>query len=94
MVSFTQIDQYLRCPLRIPIPLYRRLEPDFVPAARALGSGIHAAAAVLFRNVAHGERQRVEGVQGCFERFSNLESEASPSGTARSFARPDTVIVE
>jgi hypothetical protein len=92
LVSFTQIDQYLRCPLQIPIPLYRRLEPDVVPAARAFGSGIHAAAAVLFRNVAHGERQRVEGVQGCFERF--WRSDASPSGTARSFARPDTVIVE
>jgi PD-(D/E)XK nuclease superfamily len=78
LVSFTQIDQYLRCPLRIPIPLYRRLEPDFVPAARAFGSGIHAAAAVLFRNVAHGERQRVEGVQGCFERFSNLEVGRQP----------------
>ena len=78
MVSFTQIDQYLRCPLRIPIPLYRRLESDFVPTARAFGSGIHAAAAVLFRNVAHGERQRVEGVQGCFERFSNLEVGRQP----------------
>jgi hypothetical protein len=78
LVSFTQIDQYLRCPLQIPIPLYRRLEPDFVPAARAFGSGIHAAAAVLFRNVAHGERQRVEGVQGCFERFSNLEVGRQP----------------
>jgi hypothetical protein len=78
LVSFTQIDQYLRCPLQIPIPLYRRLEPDVVPAARAFGSGIHAAAAVLFRNVAHGERQRVEGVQGCFERFSNLEVGRQP----------------
>ena len=49
-----------------------------MPAARAFGSGIHAAAAVFFRNVAHGERQRVEGVQGCFERFSNLEVGRQP----------------
>lgn len=55
-----------------------RLEPDFVPAARALGSGIHAAAAMLFRAVGRGERPSVEHVQRCFESFWRLETERRP----------------
>jgi len=48
-VSFTQIDQYLRCPLKYRFTYVDRLEPDFVPAALAFGSGIHGAAAFFFR---------------------------------------------
>jgi len=77
-VSFTQIDQYLRCPLRYRFLYIDRLEPDFVPTARAFGSGIHAAAAVFFRGVAQGERPRVEDVQGYFESFWNLEAGHQP----------------
>jgi RecB family exonuclease len=77
-VSFTQIDQYLRCPLRYRFLYIDRLEPDFVPAARAFGSGIHAAAAMFFRGVGQGERPRVEDVQGYFESFWNLETEHQP----------------
>ena len=47
-VSFTQLDTYLRCPLRYRLQYVDRVEPDFVPAALALGSGIHGAAAFLF----------------------------------------------
>ena len=53
-VSFTQIDQYLRCPLRYRLVYIERAQPDFVPAARAFGSGIHVAAASFFRAVAAG----------------------------------------
>jgi putative RecB family exonuclease len=77
-VSFTQLDQYLRCPLRYRFLYIDRLKPDFVPAARAFGSGIHAAAAVFFRGVAQGERPSVEDVQGYFESFWNLETEHQP----------------
>jgi putative RecB family exonuclease len=73
-MSFTQLDQYLRCPLRYRFLYIDRLEPDFVPAARAFGSGIHAAAAVFFRGVAQGERPNVEDIQGYFESFWNLET--------------------
>src|SRR5262245_60367990 len=66
-VSFTQLDQYLRCPLRYSFLYVDRLEADFVPAARAVGSGIHAAAAYFFRETAQGEPPRVEDVQGHFE---------------------------
>ena len=31
-VSFTQLDQYLRCPLRYSFVYVHDLEPDFVPA--------------------------------------------------------------
>src|SRR5206468_9247430 len=77
-VSFTQLDQYLRCPLRYRFLYIDRLEPDFVPAARAFGSGIHAAAAVFFRGVGQGERPAVEDVQGYFETFWKLETEHQP----------------
>ena len=42
-VSFTQLDQYLRCPLKYRFTYVDRLKPDFVPAALAFGSGIHGA---------------------------------------------------
>jgi putative RecB family exonuclease len=77
-VSFTQLDQYLRCPLRYSFVYVHHLEPDFVPASRALGSGIHAAAAYFFRGVAQGEPPRVEDVQGHFEALWNLETQAQP----------------
>ena len=54
-VSFSQLDQYLRCPLRYSFVYMDRLEPDFVPAARAFGSGIHASAAYFFRAAAQGK---------------------------------------
>ncbi len=77
-VSFTQIDQYLRCPLRYRFQYVDRVEPDFVPAARAFGSGIHAAAAVFFRGIGQGDRPSVEDAQGYFESFWNLETEHQP----------------
>lgn len=77
-ISFTQIDQYLRCPLRYRFVYIDRLEPDFVPAARAFGSGIHAAAAHFFRGAAQGEPPRIEEVQGHFETFWKLETEGQP----------------
>ena len=77
-VSFTQLDQYLRCPLRYRFLYIDRLEPDFVPAARAFGSGIHAAAAVFFRGIGQGERPTVEDVQGYFETFWKLETDHQP----------------
>src|SRR5262245_13061235 len=77
-VSFTQLDQYLRCPLRYSFLYVDRLEADFIPAARAFGSGIHAAAAYFFRAVAQGEPPGVEDVQGHFEALWNLGTQAQP----------------
>jgi len=37
-VSFTQIDQYLRCPLKYKFTYVDRATPDFVPAALAFVS--------------------------------------------------------
>jgi len=42
-------------PCQVPVIYIDHLEPDFVPASRAFGSGIHAAAAYFFRGVAQGE---------------------------------------
>ena len=65
-LSFTQIDQYLRCPAKYRFTYIDRLEPDFVPAALAFGSGIHGAAAFFYRAVARGERPGVGDVQDFF----------------------------
>jgi putative RecB family exonuclease len=77
-VSFTQLDQYLRCPLRYRFIYVDHVEPDFVPASRAFGSGIHAAAANFFRGVARGDPHGVEDVQGHFEALWDLETQAQP----------------
>src|SRR5262245_10248975 len=75
-VSFTQLDEYLRCPLRYSFVYVHHLEPDFVPASRALGSGIHAAAAYFFHGAVQGGPSSVEDVQGHFEALWNVETRA------------------
>ena len=77
-VSFTQIDQYLRCPLKYRFTYVDRLGPDFVPAALAFGSGIHGAAAFLFRGKADGTPPSLADVQGYFEGYWNLETSNRP----------------
>ena len=73
-VSFTQIDQYLRCPLKYKFTYVDRVTPDFVPAALAFGSGIHGAAALLFGGIAAGTPPPLDDVQGYFESYWNLET--------------------
>ena len=77
-VSFTQLDQYLRCPLRYRFLYVDRLEPEFVPAALAFGSGIHGAAAFLFRGLAQGAQPSVADVQGYFEALSRYAGDLEP----------------
>jgi putative RecB family exonuclease len=77
-VSFTQLDQYLRCPLKYRFQYVDRLEPDFVPAALAFGSGIHGAAAFFFRGVAERLHPSVGDVQSQFEATWNLENKHRP----------------
>ena len=77
-VSFTQIDQYLRCPLKYKFTYVDRLAPEFVPAALAFGSGIHGAAAFLFRGRADGTAPSLADVQAFFEAYWQLETSARP----------------
>lgn len=77
-ISFTQLDQYLRCPLRYRLIYIDHLQPDFVPAARAFGSGIHVAAASFFRAVAKGETPAVDALHDQFDSFWTLETEHQP----------------
>jgi putative RecB family exonuclease len=77
-VSFTQLDTYLRCPLRYRLQYVDRGAPDFVPAALALGSGIHGAAALLFRGIASGARPTVGDVQAYFASLWALETTHRP----------------
>jgi putative RecB family exonuclease len=77
-VSFSQIDQYLRCPLKYRFNHIERVEPDFVPAALAFGSGIHGAAAFFFGALGRGERPELGDVQNFFETYWNLETRHQP----------------
>jgi len=77
-VSYTQLDTYLRCPLRYRLRYVDRVEPDFVPAALALGSGIHGAAAFLFRGIAGGTRPDVADVRAYFASLWTLETTHRP----------------
>jgi putative RecB family exonuclease len=77
-VSFTQIDQYLRCPLKYKFTYVDRLEPEFVPAALAFGSGIHGAAAFLLRGKAQGAPPSLADVQAFFEGYWKLETSNRP----------------
>jgi hypothetical protein len=54
-VSFTQLDAYLRCPLRYRFTYVDRIPPDFVPAALAFGSGIHGAVGYFYRQAQKGQ---------------------------------------
>ncbi len=77
-VSFTQLDQYLRCPLKYRFTYVDHLQPDFVPAALAFGSGIHGAVAFLLRGVQQGTAPSLADVQGYFESYWNLETQHKP----------------
>ena len=77
-VSFTQIDQYLRCPLKYKFTYVDRLEPEFVPAALAFGSGIHGAAAFLFRGRTDATAPSLADVQAFFEAYWKLETSNRP----------------
>jgi hypothetical protein len=65
-------------PLRYRLQYVDRVEPDFVPAALVLGSGIHGAAAFLFRGMAQGARPDVADVQGYFASLWALETAHKP----------------
>jgi hypothetical protein len=78
LVSFIQIDQYLRCSLKYKFTYVDRATPDFVPGALAFGSGIHGAAALLFGGIAAGKQPTLDEVQGYFEAYWNLETDHKP----------------
>src|SRR4026209_1705127 len=77
-VSFSQLDQYLRCPLKYRFTYVDRLAPDFVPAALAFGSGIHGAAAFFLRGVQQGQAPKREDGRGSFEGYWTLETQHKP----------------
>jgi putative RecB family exonuclease len=76
--SFTQLDTYLRCPLRYRFTYVDRLPPEFVPAARAFGSGIHGAIGSFLRGVKQGQPLALADVQGYFEGLWQTETSTKP----------------
>ena len=85
-VSFSQLDQYLRCPLKYKLMYVDRVPPDFVPAALAFGSGIHGAAAFFLRGVQQGAPPSLADVQAFFEGHWRLE----PANRPIRFGEKDT----
>jgi len=77
-VSFTQLDTYLRCPLRYRFAYVDRLPPEFVPASLAFGSGIHGAIGFLLRQVKKGQPPSLADLQGYFEGLWQLETGTRP----------------
>ncbi len=73
-VSFTQLDTYLRCPLKYRFSYIDRIPPDFTPAALAFGSGIHGAIAYFFRQQQKGQAPGIEDLQAYFEGYWQLET--------------------
>jgi CRISPR/Cas system-associated exonuclease Cas4 (RecB family) len=67
-----------RCPLRYRLQYVDRVEPDFIPAALVLGSGIHGAAAFLFRGMAQAARPAAADVQAYFASLWALETTHKP----------------
>ena len=59
-------------------PTWIAVEPEFVPAALAFGSGIHGAAAFLLRGVQEGKAPSLADVQAFFEAYWQLETGNRP----------------
>src|SRR3972149_1185644 len=77
-VSFTQLDTYLRCPLRYRFAYVDRLPPEFVPASLASGAGIPGAIGFLPRQVKRGQPPSLADLQGYFEGLWQLETGTRP----------------
>jgi hypothetical protein len=75
-VSFTQLDTYLRCPLRYRLQYVDHVEPDFVPATIALRDPRRRR--LPLRGMAQGARPDVADVQGYFASLWAVETAHKP----------------
>jgi len=64
--SYSQINQYLRCPLQYYFERILKLERPFVPSAMALGSAVHEGLAEYHRCLQFNEPVSTSGVQEIF----------------------------
>jgi hypothetical protein len=71
--SYSQIAQYLRCPLQYYFERVLRLSRPFVPSGLAFGSAVHAALAEFHRHRQHGQGVPIDHIQ---ENFRRLWSDA------------------
>ena len=74
IISFSQLDQYIRCPLKYRFMYVDRVDPEWIPAALIFGRGIDNAAAHYFRGVAAGAPPGLAEVQGVFASYWDLET--------------------
>jgi putative RecB family exonuclease len=74
IISFSQLDQYIRCPLKYRFMYVDRVDPEWIPAALIFGRGIDNAAAHYFRGAAAGTPPSLADVQDVFASSWDLET--------------------
>jgi putative RecB family exonuclease len=74
IISFSQLDQYIRCPLKYRFMYVDRVDPEWIPAALIFGRGIDTAAAHYFRGAAAGAPPSLADVQDVFASYWDLET--------------------
>lgn len=74
IISFSQLDQYIRCPLKYRFLYVDRVDPEWIPAALIFGRGIDNAASHYFRGAAEGTPPSLAEVQGVFASYWDLET--------------------
>jgi putative RecB family exonuclease len=74
IISFSQLDQYIRCPLKYRFMYIDRVDREWIPAAIIFGRGIDAAAAHYFRGAQAGSPPKLAEVQGVFASCWDLET--------------------
>ena len=50
-ISYSQITQYMICPLKFQLQYVQGLQPEYIPAALPFGSAIHHSIAVLYKQL-------------------------------------------
>lgn len=78
IISFSQLDQYIRCPLKYRFLYVDRVDPEWIPAALIFGRAIDNAATHYFRGVAAGTPPGLGEVQGVFASYWDLETSLRP----------------
>lgn len=73
-ISFSQLDQYIRCPLKYRFMYVDRVDPEWIPAVLIFGRGIDNAASHYFRGVAAGTPPGLGEVQDVFASYWDLET--------------------
>ena len=75
-LSYSQINTYLSCPLKYRLHYVDRIEPEFLAASLAFGSGIHEAIAAFYQERLIGDCLRIDQLVDIYRQaWSSREKE-------------------